>query len=27
MAMRARELAKLGAAQQVAEVCIEVAHG
>jgi UDP-N-acetylglucosamine--N-acetylmuramyl-(pentapeptide) pyrophosphoryl-undecaprenol N-acetylglucosamine transferase len=27
MAMRARELAKVGAAQQVAKVCIEVAHG
>ena len=27
MAMRARELAKVDAAQQVAKVCIEVAHG
>ena len=27
MAMRARELAKIGAAQQVARACIEVAHG
>jgi len=27
MAMRARELAKVGAAQQVAKACIEVAHG
>jgi UDP-N-acetylglucosamine--N-acetylmuramyl-(pentapeptide) pyrophosphoryl-undecaprenol N-acetylglucosamine transferase len=27
MAMRARELAKIGAAQQVAKACIEVAHG
>ena len=27
MAMRARELAKVGAAQHVAKVCVEVAHG